>query len=463
MSRHSEREQRTSGGVPSMRGGVRGFASILGVAFVSMIVVGSLGCEELDGRNKVRLGNRMFRETQFIDSAAAYEAGLKEVDDPIIHYNLGLAYQKIVKTGYDGPVLLGTKDEFVCQQIPGARVVQAGACVKPGDRHFAECGAAKSAPLEKAVSELEAQVKAEANEDKKKELQAVLHDKQDELLHFTCSSSFRCVEGDFCALNSPEIADLAAQHLQTWIKAQPSDDEIKKQLSDAVQDLDEAKKADNKSAILSSQRRVDDLELKDLIRKLMTRLWTDTDQHRKALDYWEGMLKDKPNEPDILQTICGIHQLAGDWRKSVECYNRVAEVSADQTSKIASYQFIGNIAWAKLNSKTLPGAESIELADRAIGALQRGIALQPKNFRLVGLEGSLFNFRSTAHGASWAGAIDRASAQDLSKLAHVLSEEVKAAQQGQSGTAPAGAAPTGTTTPAPAAPAAGSAAGKSGG
>ena len=43
-----------------------------------------------------------------------------------------------------------------------------------------------------------------------------------------------------------------------------------------------------------------------------------------------------------------------------------------------AYQFIGNVAWSKLNSKTLTAAESVELADRGIGALQKAAELQPE-------------------------------------------------------------------------------------
>ncbi|HMG23802.1 MAG TPA: hypothetical protein VK607_20855, partial [Kofleriaceae bacterium] len=386
------------------------------------------GCEQLDGRNRVRKGNRLFRETQFVDAAAEYQAALKEVDDPIIHYNLGLAYQKVVKPGYDAPVLLGSKDEFVCQEIPGAKLVEAGACVKEGDRHYAECGAVKVGPLEKQAAELDAQAKAATDADKKKELEAALKDKQDELARFTCPSSFRCVESTFCALTSPELADLAAQHFQIWIKSQPSDEEIKKELVEAADDLDEAKKTDNKSAISTAQRRVDELSTKDQTRKLMTQLWMDSDQHRKAIDYWEGLLKDKPNDAEIMGNLAGINLKAGDWRKSIEWYNKVADVTNDASSKVAAYGFIGNVAWSRLNMKTLPGVEAIELADRGIGALQRAVEIQPKNFRLISLQGAIFNFRSTAQGGSFAAAIDRASAQDQQKLARVLSEEAKKAQ-----------------------------------
>jgi tetratricopeptide (TPR) repeat protein len=424
---------------------------ILSVVLVSCGLLGGVvglgGCEQLDARNRNKKGNRLFRETQFVDAAAEYQKALTEVEDPIIHYNLGLAYSKVFKPGYDAPVLLGVQGDFVCQEIPGAKIVQAGACVKEGDRHFAECGKAKSAPLEKDIADLNDQVKAATDDAKKKELKAQISDKEQELARYTCSSSFRCVEGSFCSLTSPEIADLAAQHFQIWIKAQPSDDEIKKQLASAADDLDEAKKADNKSAISNAQRHVDELQTKDLTRRQMTLLWTDSEQYRKALDYWEGLLKEKPNDAEIMGNLAGINLKAGDWRKSIEWYNKVAEVTNDPSSKVAAWGFIGNVAWQKLNQRTLVGSDAIELADRGIGALQRAAEVQPKVARLVGLQASIFNFRSTSHGASFAAAIDRASAQDLLKLSHVLSDEAKKAQ---------GLAPGAPATPASATPSTGS-------
>lgn len=424
------------------------FAWPLGVVLVSCVLLTSLcSCEQLDGRRRVRVGNRLFRETQFVEAAAQYERALHETPSPTIDYNLGLAYSKVFKPGFDGPVLLGQQGDVVCQSIPGTKIVQAGACVKEGDRHYAECGAAKAGPIEKAIAELNDQMKSETDEAKKKEIKSQLDDKQQDLMRYTCSSSFRCVEGAFCSLTSPEIADLAAQHFQTWIKSQPNDDELKKQLAEASEDLERAKKADNKSAISSAQRRVDELQTKDQTRKQMTLLWTDSDQYRKALDYWESLLKDKPNDGEIMGVLAGINLKAGDWRKSIEWYNKVADVTNDASSKVAAYQFIGNVAWSRLNSRTLIGAEAVELADRGIGALQRAAEIQPKNPRPVGLEASIFNFRSTAHGASWAAAIDRASAQDLLKLSRVLADEAKKAQ---------GQAPGTPTTPPATPPASGS-------
>src|ERR1044072_5476585 len=81
-------------------------------AAATMLVVTS-GCKELDGRNRNRQANRMFREMQFIDAAAEYEKALTTVNDPIIHYNAGLAYSKIAK-GSDKNVLLAEKGDPVC-------------------------------------------------------------------------------------------------------------------------------------------------------------------------------------------------------------------------------------------------------------------------------------------------------------------------------------------------------------
>ena len=67
-------------------------ATLLVVAAVAP----SIGCEKLDGRNRNRAGNRLFHDKQFVDAAAQYERALAEVDDPLIHYNLGLAYSKLL-------------------------------------------------------------------------------------------------------------------------------------------------------------------------------------------------------------------------------------------------------------------------------------------------------------------------------------------------------------------------------
>jgi tetratricopeptide (TPR) repeat protein len=314
------------------------------------VMVSSFGCESLDGRSRNRKGNRLFRETQFVDAAAEYEQALKKVDDPTIHYNLGLAYSKIFRPGLEGKITLDVAGSPGCTQIPGVAAVTKQVCVKPDDKHFAECD-------EKNV----------------------------------CPSSFKCEKTELCSLDDAALADLAAQHFLAWVKAHPDDAET---------------------------------------RGIMTQVWMDSSQFPKAIEYWQSLLTAKPNDPEIMGALAGINLKAGDWRKSIEWYNKVAELSTDTSAKVAAYQFIGNVAWSKLNSKTLGGAAAVELADRGIGALQKAAELQPDNPKPVGLQASIFNFRGQAMGASWAGAIDRASAQDLQHASRVLRDKAKAASPG---------------------------------
>lgn len=342
--------------------------SALLIVCAAVVALTSMGCEELDGRNRNRQANRLFREMQFIDAAAQYETALKTVDDPIIHYNAGLAYSKIAK-GSDEVVLLAEQGDGVCSAIPGVQPVQKRVCVKSGDRRYNEC------------------------DDKN-----------------VCASSYQCKQTTLCSLPSGQLAQLATQHFQTWLTANPKDDETRKQ---------------------------------------MTQVWIDSEQFDAAIKYWETQLQAKPNDPDVMGNLAGINLKAGDWRKSIEWYTKVAEVASDPGNKVGAYQFIGNVAWSKLNSKTLGPSETVELADRGLEALQKAAALQPKNPKVWGLQASIFNFRSLAHGASWAAAIDRASAQDLQKASRVIAQEAKKLQEQENPATPpapaGGAAPAGGT------------------
>lgn len=343
------------------------------LAAILLLLVAGAGCTQLDGRSRTRKGNRLFRETRFIDAAAEYEKALKEVDDPIIHYNLGLAYSKVFKPGADEKtqILLGQKGELVCDQIPKVAFVTKQVCIKPGDRRFDSCDGKN-----------------------------------------VCASSFKCQQVELCQADNSTIADFAGEHFGVWLKANPTDAQT---------------------------------------RGIMTQVWLDSSQYKRAIDYWENLLAAKPNDADIMGSLAGINLKAGDWRKSIEWYTKVAEVSKDESAKVGAYTFIGNVAWAKLNSKSLSSAESIELADKGLGALQKAAELQPKNPKPVGLQASIYNFRALAQGASWAGGLDRASAQDLQLQSRVLSDEAKKAQG-----LPVPAAPAAPTPPAtPGAPAGG--------
>ncbi|MFN0249016.1 MAG: hypothetical protein ACKV2T_19175 [Kofleriaceae bacterium] len=332
-----------------------------------LLILGSasaMGCEELDGRNRTRQGNRLFRDTKFIDAAAEYEKALKTVNDPIIHYNAGLAYSKIFKA--DTSFRLGVKGSFVCNELPNTKTESARVCVKPGDRRFDNC------------------------DDKN-----------------VCASSYNCLQSELCVYDSAHVAELAANHFQQWLAANPKDDET---------------------------------------RKLMTQVWIEGEQFDLALTYWESLLEKKPNDTEIMGNLAGINLKANKWRESIQWYLKVANTTTDMAQKVLNFQAVGNVAWAKLNKKDLTGPESMEVADFGIGSLQKAAELNPKNPKLFGLQASIYNFRASTQGSSWAAALDRASAQDLQRVSRVLTEEAKKAAGGAVPEAPTTKPPT---TPAP--------------
>src|SRR5262249_51771202 len=154
---------------------------------------------------------------------------------------------------------------------------------------------------------------------------------------------------------------------------------------EANKELEEAKKSDNPSLQSTVQHRIDELQTKELMRVTMTRLWMDSEQYDKALAYWYGLLKESPGATHIIRKPAGIENQAGNWRKAIDLYNQVAELVPDAGGKIAEYQNIGYLAWQKLNQKLFVGTDAVEIADRAIGALQRGTEVQPKNSQIVSL------------------------------------------------------------------------------
>ncbi len=399
---------------------------ILSVLLVGVVVViGCGGCAELDGRGANRKGNRLYREGKFTDAAASYETALKTVKDDKIEYNIGLAYSKIFRAGADDLILLAEKSESPCTLIPGTEPTTRSVCIKNDpdeeDRSYVKC-----------------------TEDPK---------------DITCGSSGTCKKVELCAIKNEKLVELSASHLTVWIDKQPADEELKTKSAEVSKDIEKVEKAiaeaeadiekntdpttgqvrDKGAWNDATQRKAaqeekvkalrddrDEIELKFKMRELMTQLWLDSQNFKAALDYWTKRLDAKPGDLDSMGILAGINLKAGDWRKSIEWYGKVADASADTLNKIQAYGFIGNVAWSKLNSKTLPPDEALDLADLGIGALQRAAALAPKNLRFLGTQASLYNFRALTQGVSWAAAVDRSSSQDLKGLIDVVSGKASA-------------------------------------
>jgi len=377
---------------------------------INILALGA-GCEELDGRNRNRHANRLFKESDFTTAVGEYEKAVKNVDHPIIHYNLGLTYSKVYQVGVPGdkPIRLHREGSETCARVPEVKLGKADVCTKAGDAKFLDCTDLKipelgkelqAFPLTKTLGELLAQsdlagastelIRIE-KDPLKPEDQKTIGEKLDEthkLLAGACPSSYKCESINVCSIDNGKLAELATKNFELWLVGNEADDET---------------------------------------RKLMTQIWLDSYQYKRAIDYWEQRLKITPASSEVMGILAGINLKAGDWKKSIEWYEKVAELAKDPADKRASYTSIGNVAWGKLASRTLTPAETVELADLGSAALYRVIELEPKSPKAFGLMGSIFNFRAMAHGSSIAWIIDRATARDLQLNSCVLNDEAKKA------------------------------------
>jgi tetratricopeptide (TPR) repeat protein len=171
----------------------------------------------------------------------------------------------------------------------------------------------------------------------------------------------------------------------------------------------------------------DDLHIRDIL----TRVWIDSGDYPKALAFWQKEHDADPKNRDVIEKLAGIHFKAGNWEQAMTWYQKEAEVSPDDAGRIAAYLNIGKLAWNKLsNREKTTGAERIKVADLALSALQKAEALDSRSMEIEGYLASVYEFRSLAHGVSWAAALDRASTQAHRAKWRVLKEEAdKAAKQ----------------------------------
>lgn len=184
-----------------------------------------------------------------------------------------------------------------------------------------------------------------------------------------------------------EFANKAAHHWEVYLKGKPQDNEI---------------------------------------RDMMTKIWVDSSQFDKAISYWEAQLTAAPANREIMSRLAGINFKAKKFTEAMDWYDKQADSAAEPAAKVTSYLALGRVAYGVMsNREKVQGEERIAWADRGLGAIEKALALAPTNAEVWGMMGLLLNMRAIAHGPSWAGAIDRASAMPFTTKARALIDEEK--------------------------------------
>ncbi len=159
---------------------------------------------------------------------------------------------------------------------------------------------------------------------------------------------------------------------------------------------------------------------------LLTRIWMDSGQYKKALVYWEGELAKEPNNVEVLQILASINRQAGHWETSVAWHLKQADAETTRDGKAEAYLSIAKLVWHKLARRDkLIGLERLRVADVGLAALQKAVKAFPDHAAVHNYLATIYHFRAVAHGAAWARAVDEASA----KIHRTRAQELRKAQK----------------------------------
>ena len=172
----------------------------------------------------------------------------------------------------------------------------------------------------------------------------------------------------------------------------------------------------------------------------MSQVWIDSNQHEKALAYWEAEHAKKPKNIDVIQRVATIHRMSGEWQRSIEWHE--IEMNAEETAqgKTRALKNIANLVASKLlyNRASIKWQERQLIADIGIHAMQRAEKLTPDDFEVQQLLGNLFGSRGEAQQPAWAQLLDTAH----SRFHYKKFSKLKLGQQGHT-PAPEGKEPEG--------------------
>ncbi len=175
---------------------------------------------------------------------------------------------------------------------------------------------------------------------------------------------------------------------------------------------------------------------------LTTKIWIDSGQYPKAIDYWETRRAKEPANVEVLGILASIHRQAGDWERAVEMHHLQADAQPTVDGAASTLIDIGKIIWYKLaDRQKVVGLERVRIADMGIAAMQKGekllqaapdptvkkeLATRLKHkVDIATYTASFFTLRGLAHPASWARGIEDAASQVARSSWQTLNDQYK--------------------------------------
>jgi tetratricopeptide (TPR) repeat protein len=146
--------------------------------------------------------------------------------------------------------------------------------------------------------------------------------------------------------------------------------------------------------------------------------YIDSGHYEGAIQYFEAKLQKDPADIEAVAQLAQINQSAGKFDEAIKWHKKRAEMVATTDLKADSWYSIGVLDWRRLNNHPeVTGAERVRIGDEGIGWLQKADSVRKAHSPTLSYLNLLYRERSAGTDASYARAVDTASAQVYYKLA----------------------------------------------
>lgn len=137
-----------------------------------------------------------------------------------------------------------------------------------------------------------------------------------------------------------------------------------------------------------------------------------------AIDFFQKRLEKNPKDIEAVAQLAELNKQWGKFDESIKWHMKRAEMVNTTDLKADSWYSIGVLDWRRLNGHPeVQGAERLRIADEGIGWLQKADDARKAHSPTLSYLNLLYRERALSHDASYARAVDTASAQVYYKLA----------------------------------------------
>lgn len=166
--------------------------------------------------------------------------------------------------------------------------------------------------------------------------------------------------------------------------------------------------------------------------------YIDSGQYQGALAYFERQLRDNPKNVEALAQLAQINAQAGNFEEANRWHRRRVEVETSTDAKADALYSIGVLDWRRLNNHPeVAGALRVRVADEGIAALQEAERLRPDHQATLTYMNLLYRERALGSEASFARAVDLATAQVHYKRAMELMKKAQEPHKANAAATPA--------------------------